>query len=89
MKLLKKLLPSRHVLLPLLACGFCLGEPATARENPAPTASLTIEAGTPTGKVSPMHYGLMTEEINHCYDEHYYRNTEAFLKDSPTPAGDF
>lgn len=33
---------------------------------------ITIEAGAPSGRVSPMHYGLMTEEINHSYDGGLY-----------------
>ena len=44
----------------------------------APTAliaqapSLTIHVNQPTAKVSPMLYGLMTEEINFSYDGGLY-----------------
>lgn len=34
--------------------------------------SLTIHVDHPTAKVSPMFYGLMTEEINHSYDAGIY-----------------
>src|SRR5579863_858700 len=34
----------------------------------AQTASLNIQVDHPTAKVSPMLYGLMTEEINFSYD---------------------
>jgi alpha-N-arabinofuranosidase len=38
----------------------------------APTAVLTIHADQPVSKVSPMLYGLMTEEINYSYDGGLY-----------------
>jgi alpha-N-arabinofuranosidase len=50
--------------------------------------SLTIEAGRSAGKVSPLHFGLMTEEINHSYDGGLYAElvqNRAFL-DAQTPA---
>ena len=34
--------------------------------------TLTIEVNQPTAKVSPMLYGLMTEEINYSYDGGIY-----------------
>src|SRR5947209_7632154 len=37
----------------------------------APPAKIDIDL-TPVAKVSPLHYGLMTEEINHCYDGGLY-----------------
>jgi alpha-L-arabinofuranosidase len=53
----------------------------------APT--ITIDASTNAGKVSPLLYGLMTEEINHSYDGGLYgeliRN-RAFLDDATSPA---
>ncbi len=58
-------------------------------QDAKPTASLVIEAGTPAGKVSPMHYGLMTEEINYCYDGGLYAElvrNRAFLDDPQKPA---
>ena len=39
---------------------------------PAQTAKLSIEADRPTARVSPMLYGLMTEEINFSYDGGLY-----------------
>jgi alpha-N-arabinofuranosidase len=50
--------------------------------------TLTIEAGRPAAKVSPLLYGLMTEEINHCYDGGLYAElvqNRAFLDDAKTP----
>ena len=38
----------------------------------AQSPSLTIDASHPTAKVSPMLYGLMTEEINYSYDGGMY-----------------
>ncbi|MEO7101064.1 MAG: alpha-L-arabinofuranosidase C-terminal domain-containing protein [Luteolibacter sp.] len=86
----KNTLPSRLALLPLLACGLSLSGQAMAQEKtPPPSASLVIEAGTPAGKVSPTHYGLMTEEINYCYDGGLYAElvrNRAFLDDAQKPA---
>ncbi len=53
----------------------------------APT--ITIDASTPAGKVSPLLYGLMTEEINHAYDGGLYGElvqNRAFLDDKASPA---
>lgn len=46
----------------------------TAPAPPAPTEPtvLQIDAGKVTGKVSPMLYGLMTEEINYAYEGGLY-----------------
>ena len=38
----------------------------------AQTSSLSIQVDHPTGAVSPMFYGLMTEEINYTYDGGIY-----------------
>jgi len=38
----------------------------------AQSPSLTVQADKPTAKVSPMLYGLMTEEINYSYDGGLY-----------------
>src|ERR1039457_849046 len=38
----------------------------------AQAPSLTIQVDHPTAKVSPMLYGLMTEEINYSYDGGLY-----------------
>lgn len=53
----------------------------------AAECTLTIDAGQPVGKVSPLLYGLMTEEINYSYDGGLYAEllrNRAFLDD---PAG--
>ncbi|WP_395137635.1 alpha-L-arabinofuranosidase C-terminal domain-containing protein [Armatimonas sp.] len=51
--------------------------------------TLTIDATKATGKVSPLHYGLMTEEINYSYDGGLYAElirNRAFLDDAKNPA---
>jgi alpha-N-arabinofuranosidase len=51
--------------------------------------SLTVDAVHPSGTVSPMLYGLMTEEINHSYDGGLYAElirNRAFLDDANAPA---
>jgi alpha-N-arabinofuranosidase len=66
----------------LLTLGFAA---ATAvGENP----KLTVAVDQPTAKVNPMLYGLMTEEINHCYDGGLYAElvqNRAFKDDAATP----
>ena len=55
----------------------------------ADPATLTIETARPAGKVSPLHYGLMTEEINYCYDGGLYAElvrNRAFLDDAKQPS---
>lgn len=47
-----------------------LGLPAPAQAPPA--ATLTIQADKPLHPVSPMLYGMMTEEINYSYDGGLY-----------------
>jgi alpha-N-arabinofuranosidase len=50
--------------------------------------TFTVDAGRSTGKVSPILYGLMTEEINHSYDGGLYAElirNRAFLDDAATP----
>ncbi|HWH69280.1 MAG TPA: hypothetical protein VNT26_07830, partial [Candidatus Sulfotelmatobacter sp.] len=50
--------------------------------------AFTVDASRPAGKVSPRLYGLMTEEINHCYDGGLYAElirNRAFLDDATTP----
>jgi alpha-N-arabinofuranosidase len=59
---------------------------ATSR---AAEVTLTVDARKPVAKVSPMLYGLMTEEINYCYDGGLYAEllrNRAFLDDAKTPA---
>jgi alpha-N-arabinofuranosidase len=51
--------------------------------------TIAIDATTPSGKVSPLLYGLMTEEISHSYDGGLYGElvqNRAFLDDKTTPA---
>jgi alpha-N-arabinofuranosidase len=50
--------------------------------------TLTVDVAHPSGKVSPRLYGLMTEEINHCYDGGLYAKlirNRAFLDDEDRP----
>jgi alpha-N-arabinofuranosidase len=72
----------RLLILPLLA--------ATAATAGAQTPTLTIEGEQPIGRVSPLHYGLMTEELNHSYDGGLYAElvrNRAFLDDAQKPVG--
>jgi alpha-N-arabinofuranosidase len=51
--------------------------------------TITIDTTTPAGKVSPLFYGLMTEEINHAYDGGLYAEliqNRAFLDDAQSPS---
>jgi alpha-N-arabinofuranosidase len=69
----------------LLAVALTLG--TTVPRAAAPT--ITIDASTPAGKVSPLLYGLMTEEINHSYDGGLYAElirNRAFVDDAAAPA---
>src|SRR3954462_7619433 len=53
----------------------------------APT--ITIDMSREAGKVSPLLYGLMTEEINHAYDGGLYAElirNRACLADAASPA---
>src|SRR6476646_8538896 len=66
-------------LIPFLICAVL----AQACLAAGPT--ITIDASTPAGKVSPLLYGLMTEEINHSYDGGLYAElirNRAFLDDA-------
>ena len=54
----------------------------------AAATTVTVDAGHPAGKVSPLFYGLMTEEINHSYDGGLYAEliqNRAFLDDANAP----
>jgi alpha-N-arabinofuranosidase len=47
--------------------------------------TIVIDASAPSGKVSPLFYGLMTEEINHSYDGGLYAElvqNRSFLDDA-------
>jgi alpha-N-arabinofuranosidase len=64
--------------------------PATAPAATAPTGPivLQIDAGKVTGKVSPMLYGLMTEEINFAYEGGLYAElirNRSFKADAVVP----
>ena len=51
-------------------------------------STLKINAGEAKAKSSPIHYGLMTEEINYCYDGGLYAETvrnRAFKDDAEKP----
>jgi alpha-N-arabinofuranosidase len=64
---------------------LALGLTATRAADP----TVTIDTASPAGKVSPLFYGLMTEEINHAYDGGLYAElvrNRAFLDDAATPA---
>jgi alpha-N-arabinofuranosidase len=63
--------------------------PSVFAQGPAPSGpvTLTIKAGEAAAKVSPVFYGLMTEEINYSYDGGLYAelvNNRAF-KDRQNP----
>src|SRR5436190_1793026 len=56
--------------------------------RPEDDLRLTIDAGRPVAKTSPMLYGLMTEEINYSYDGGLYAElirNRAFLDNARTP----
>jgi len=64
--------------------------PATAPAVTAPTGPivLQVDAGKVTGKVSPMLYGLMTEEINFAYEGGLYAElirNRSFKADAVVP----
>src|SRR5256714_2752539 len=62
-----------------------LGLTATGATGP----TVTIDTTSPSGKVSPLFYGLMTEETTHAYDGGLYAElvrNRAFLDDAATPA---
>jgi len=64
-------------LVPLLLTSFRAAGP-----------TVTIDATAPAGKVSPLLYGLMTEEISHSYDGGLYAElvqNRAFLDDKTSP----
>jgi alpha-N-arabinofuranosidase len=67
-----------------LALLLVLGMTSTRAAGP----KITIGASSPSGKVSPLFYGLMTEEINHAYDGGLYAElvrNRAFLDDAASP----
>lgn len=61
--------------------------PLAAAAAPEP-ATIAIDLSAPAGKVSPIHYGLMTEEINFSYDGGLYAEllrNRAFRDDPVKP----
>ena len=74
-------MPARWLLPFVLVFGL------TTTRAAGPT--VTIDTASPSGKVSPLFYGLMTEEINHAYDGGLYAElvrNRAFLDDAAAPA---
>jgi alpha-N-arabinofuranosidase len=73
---------ARRLFLALL---LLVGVTATRAAGP----TIAIDAASPSGKVSPLFYGLMTEEINHSYDGGLYAElvrNRALLDDAASPA---
>jgi len=69
------------VVLIVVALGF-------TRPTTAQTGSLTVHVDRPGAKISPILYGLMTEEINHAYDGGLYAElirNRAFKDNSSRP----
>ena len=65
------------------------GEVAPAPATPTGPTVLQIDAGKVTGKVSPMLYGLMTEEINFAYEGGLYAElirNRSFKADAVVPS---
>ena len=58
----------------------------TSLSTSAQTTKLTLDLSKPGASVSPMLYGLMTEEINHSYDGGLYAELirNRIFKDNPT-----
>ncbi len=68
------MLPSSVVRLNRILALFSIAAALQAQQQASPsnTAVLEVQAGKSVAKVSPMLYGLMTEEINHSYDGGLY-----------------
>ncbi len=74
---MRRLLPTLLLIAPLAATSVTAQSP-----------TLTIEVGQPVARTSPIHYGLMTEELNHAYDGGLYAElvrNRAFLDDTRSP----
>src|SRR5438552_5058135 len=70
------------------ACLLALAVTFTATVPRAAAPTIAIDASSPAGKVSPLLYGLMTEEINHAYDGGLYAElvqNRAFLDNATSP----
>jgi alpha-N-arabinofuranosidase len=71
-----------------LALVVALGVGIAAASIRAAGPTISIDASAAAGKVSPVFYGLMTEEINHAYDGGLYAElvqNRAFLDNAQTP----
>ncbi|MGD1090064.1 MAG: alpha-N-arabinofuranosidase, partial [Verrucomicrobiota bacterium] len=68
----------------LLVFGLSLTTAVRAVE-PVTSLSLSIAADQPVARISPMLYGMMTEEINHSYDGGLYAELvqNRIFKDDP------
>jgi alpha-N-arabinofuranosidase len=62
---------SSKILVPLLICAGAVA-PGLRADTSAPVPVLQVKADQAAGKVSPMLYGLMTEEINFSYEGGLY-----------------
>lgn len=64
----------KSISIPLLIASFlgCISLPAAETSAPAAQPRITLDLSKPGAPVSPMLYGLMTEEINHSYDGGLY-----------------
>jgi alpha-L-arabinofuranosidase len=74
----------------ILKMALCIGAISAHINSNAQTAKLTLDLTKPGANVSPMLYGLMTEEINHSYDGGLYAELirNRIFKDNPTePVG--
>lgn len=62
--------------------------PSLAQDLPVNLGQLTIQADKPGVKISPIFYGLMTEEINHAFDGGLYAElvSNRQLQDAATPS---
>ena len=76
-------------LCPVLTATLVSGvaSPRLARSQTLARAQLTIQADQPGIKISPIFYGLMTEEINHAFDGGLYAELvrNRALQDAATP----
>lgn len=72
------------VLIGAVIAALSFVTPAQAAETP----QLTVAADKPGVRISPMLYGLMTEEINHAYDGGLYAELiqNRIFRDTPIPA---
>src|SRR3954471_16441376 len=82
----------KSISVPLLIASLLGGISAPAAETPASTAQprITLDVSKPGVPVSPMLYGLMTEEINHSYDGGLYAElirNRIFKDNKNTPEG--